>query len=184
MDRGVAYVEHDMDKQVTARSVKMLVTITSYEDGQLRGRLDSELFEEPFEFSSLVRMIEMMETTFDTKGYPEKQLLPRTFGKAKKRMRKNELDLHAYMADLPTEQIATERTETEQIETEQIATESKPATCSFDISVRFRHNAEWQGQIYWTEKEETKKFASIVDMVKLIDQALAVTLESEALTDG
>jgi len=150
-------VEHDKDKQVTASSVKMLVIITSYEDGQLRGRLDSEFFEEPFEFSSLVRMIEMMETTFDTKGYPEKQLLPRTFGKAKKRMKKNELDLHAYMAGLPAEQIETE---------------SKPATCSFDISVRFRHNAEWQGQIRWIEKEETKKFSSIVDMVKLIDEAI------------
>ena len=155
-------MEHDKDKQVTARSLKMLVTITSYEDGQLRGRLESEFFEEPFEFSSLVRMIEMMETTFDTKGYPEKQLLPRTFGKAKKRMRKNELDLHAYMADLPAE-----RTETE----------SKPATCSFDILVRFRHNAEWQGQIHWTEKEESKEFSSIVDMVKLIDEAISVTLK-------
>jgi len=155
-------VEHDKDKQVTAKSVKMLVIITSYEDGQLQGRLDSEFFEEPFEFSSLVRMIEMMETTFDTKGYPEKQLLPRTFGKAKKRMRKNELDLHAYMANLPAE-----RTETE----------AKPATCSFYISVRFRHNAEWQGQINWIEKEKTEKFSSIVDMVKLIDEAIAIALK-------
>ena len=151
-------MEHEKDKQVTARSVKMLVTITSYEDGQLRGRLDSEFFEEPFEFSSLVRMIEMMETTFDTKGYPEKQLLPRTFGKAKKRMRKNELDLHAYMAGLQTERIETE---------------PKQATCSFDILVSFRHNAEWQGQIRRIEREETKKFSSIVDMVKLIDEAIA-----------
>jgi len=157
MEKGAAYVEHDKGKQVTASSVKMLVKITSYEDGQLRGQLDSEFFEEPFEFSSLVRMIEMMETTFDTKGYPEKQLLPRTFGKAKKRMRKNELDLHAYMADLPTGHIEAE---------------SKPTTCSFDISVRFRHNAEWQGQINRIEKEETKKFSSIVDMVKLIDEAI------------
>ena len=150
-------MEHDTDKQVTARSVRMLVTITSYEDGQIQGRLDSEFFEEPFEFSSLVRMIEMMETTFDTKGYPEKQLLPRTFGKAKERMRKNELDLHGYMANLQTERIETE---------------PKPATCSFDISVRFRHNAEWQGQIQWIEKEKTEKFSSIVDMVKLIDEAI------------
>jgi len=167
MDKGVTYVEHDKDKRdkdkhVTARSVKMLMTITSYEDGQLRGRLDSEFFKEPFEFSSLVRMIEMMETTFDTKGYPEKELLPRTFGKAKKRMRKNELDLHAYMANLPAGQKETE---------------SNPARCSFDISVRFRHNAEWQGQISWIEKEETKEFSSIVDMVKLIDEAIAVTLK-------
>ena len=150
-------MERDKDKQVTARSIKMLVIITSYEDGRISGQLDSVYFKEPFVFTSLVRMIEMMETTFDTKGYPEKQLLPRTFGKAKKRMRKNELDLHAYMAGLATEQAETE---------------PKTATCSFEIMVSFRHNAEWQGQIYWVEKKKTKKFLSIIEMAKLIGDAV------------
>jgi len=45
--------------------------------------------------------------------------------------------------------------------------------CNFDISVRYRHNAEWQGSIYWAEKDVTKQFSSIVELIKLMDNALA-----------
>jgi len=139
-------------------SVKMLAEITSSNDGEIYGKLDCMYFEEPFKFTCLIRMIEMMETTFDAKGFPEKQLLPRTFYKAKKRLRKHELDINAYMKEQTTTQ-----------------TQSKPdgKKCTFEILVRFRHNAEWQGSIQWIEKGVVKQFSSIVEMVKLIDTALS-----------
>jgi len=142
---------------VTAMSVKMRADIISYGEGKLRGELHSRFFEEPFVFTSLVRMIEVMETTFDTKGFPEKVMLPRTFGKPKERLRKNELDLNAHVKDAA-------------------APEAQPEPggikCTFDIHVRFRQHAEWQGQLHWVEKDTVKDFSSILDMLKLIDNAL------------
>ena len=142
---------------VTAMSVKMIADITLDDNGDIHGELDCMYFAEPFAFTSLVRMIEMMEITFDTKGFPESHLLPRTFGKAKRRFRKHELDLHAHMEG-------------------KSSTHEQPkqggTTCTFEISVRYRHNAEWQGTIHWVEKDTTKDFSSIVELVKLMDNAL------------
>ena len=150
-------MEPGINENVTAMSVKMQAEIVSYADGQLRGELHSIYFEEPFVFTSLVRMIEMMETTFDTKGFPEKQMLPRTFGKPKERLRKNQLDLNAR---------AKETTVTDALP------ESEGLKRTFEISVRYRYSAEWQGNIQIVEKNETKAFASILEMLKIIDDAL------------
>jgi len=155
----MAYEEH---KHVTAMSVKMHAKIKQNNDGSIHGELDSIYFEEPFTFTNIMSMIEMMETTFDTKGFPEKHLLPRTFGKAKQRLRKHELDLPAF---------AKERSAVKEIvDTQEQHTHAK--TCNFEISVRFRHNAEWQGSVKWIEKDETKRFSSIIEFVRQVNEAL------------
>jgi hypothetical protein len=145
------------NENVTARSVKMIATVISYADGSIRGELDCMYFEEPFVFASLMRMIEVMESTFDTKGYPEKHLLPRSFRKSKLRMKRHDLDINECLKELRTD-----------------VGDSKDdgKKASFEIIVQFRHNAEWQGQIHWVEKGTTKGFESIVELVKLIDEAL------------
>ena len=157
----MAYDEH---KHVTAMSVKMHAKINQNDDGTLHGELSSKYFEEPFIFTNLMSMIEMMETTFDTKGFPEKQLLPRTFGKAKQRLRKHELDLPAF---------AKEHSTVKEIADTQEQHQPHAKTCNFEISVRFRHNAEWQGSVKWIEKDETKRFTSIIELVRQINEALA-----------
>ena len=156
----MAYQEH---KHVTAMSVKMHAKITQSNDGTLHGELSSNYFDEPFIFTNLMSMIEMMETTFDTKGFPEKHLLPRTFGKAKQRLRKHELDLPA---------VAKERSTVKEIVDTQEQQQTSFKICNFEISVRFRHNAEWQGNVKWIEKDETKRFSSIIELVRQINEAL------------
>jgi len=155
---------HEEHKHVTAMSVKMHAVIIQNSDGTLNGELSSKYFEEPFTFTNLMSMIEMMETTFDTKGFPEKHLLPRTFGKAKRRLRKHELDLTAF---------AKERSAVKEIIDTQAQQQTNAKTCTFEISVRFRHNAEWQGNIKWLEKDETKRFSSIIEFVRQVNEALA-----------
>jgi len=155
---------HDEHKHVTAMSVKMHAVINQNSDGTLHGELSSKYYEEPFTFTNLMSMIEMMETTFDTKGFPEKHLLPRTFGKAKRRLRKHELDLPAVAKERSTVKETAESTEQQQ---------TTEKTCTFEISVRFRHNAEWQGSIIWIEKERTKRFSSIIELFRQINEALS-----------
>jgi len=153
---------HQEHEKITASSVKMLAEITQGDDGGIYGKLDCKYFEEPFVFTGLLRMIEMMETVFDIKGFPEKQLLPRAFGKEKQRLRKNEIDLS---------ELAKERTLKKG--SAQLKTQCPDGkTCNFEIYVRTRHNAEWQGSIHWVEKDVTKKFSSIVELLRHIDNAL------------
>lgn len=134
-------------------SVKMVAKITSYNEGLLCGTLDSIYFEKPHEFSCMLDMIEIMETVYDMLGFPDKSLLPRTFGNAKERIKRLELDLEK----LPEARRPARQTD---------------ALAVFEIYVNFRHNAEWQGKLRRTDKDETKEFMSVVDLAKLIDESL------------
>ena len=44
---------------------------------------------------------------------------------------------------------------------------------TFEISVKFMQNATWQGQIHWVEKNQKQNFRSALEMLKLMDEALA-----------
>jgi len=173
-------------KHVTAMSVKMHATVKKSDDGNLLGELDCIYFEEPFAFSSLMNMIEIMEATFDAKGFPEKHMLPRTFGKAKERIRKHETDLQAILTNevhIKERSVSKDNSGSDTMECSppEDNTENEASGCSlvkekicrFEILVRFRHNAEWQGNIKWLEKDVTKDFSSILELTKLMDNALA-----------
>ena len=151
-------------KHVTAMDMKMVAKIKKADDGSIHGELTCKYFEEPFTFTNLMKMIEMMETTFDTKGYPERQFLPRAFGNTNRRLRKNEIDLPAFVK----EQNFTGEAAAAKI---QQSTDGK--VCTFEILVRFRNNAEWQGSVHWLEIDSIKRFSSIVELVKSIDSALS-----------
>ena len=142
---------------VTAMSVSMRVEIISYGEGNLRGLLHNRYLEAPYEFYSFVRMIEKMEEIFDTKGFPEKFLLPRTFSSAKRDGKKREAERNEAMKDTTTPTMIEE---------------SGGSKCTFEITVRFRQNATWQGQILWAEKNMKQNFRSVLEMLKLMDEAL------------
>jgi len=44
---------------------------------------------------------------------------------------------------------------------------------TFEISVKFMQNATWQGQIHWIERNQKQHFRSALEMIKLMDEALA-----------
>jgi len=166
---------------VKATDIKMLATIKTNDDGLFHGKLECKYFNEPYFFSNLMGMIEMMENTFDIKGFPEKELLPRSFGKDKPRFAKNELDLNTYIKENIEKkeknyvlQRALARSKDFSNEGEaDITQEPLPErTCSFEIQINYRNNAEWQGNLKWIDKDVTKPFSSIVEMMKLINSAL------------
>ena len=145
---------------VTAASIQMQAEIFEYGRHHTVGRLHSQYLSSPFEFESLLSMIEKMEEIFDTKGFPEAFLMPRTFGPPKSRTRKHEGAREDTMKEVRSARIMPEL--------------STPK-CTFEITVKFRQNATWQGQILWAEKNTRQNFRSVLEMLKLMD---------EALTDG
>ena len=40
------------------------------------------------------------------------------------------------------------------------------------VYVRYRQNATWQGEIVWSEKKETQRFRSELELIKLMESAL------------
>jgi len=44
--------------------------------------------------------------------------------------------------------------------------------CTFEIEVKFMQNATWQGQIHWAEKNQKQNFRSVLEMIKLMDEAI------------
>ena len=42
---------------------------------------------------------------------------------------------------------------------------------TFIVQIQHRQNATWQGQITWKDRDETRKFRSELELIKLIDSA-------------
>ena len=150
-------MENSLRENVTAVSVKMLATVT-LNNGCLSGELDCKYFDKPYAFNNLLGMINIMETTFDTKGIPEQQLLLRAFRKAKPRLRKHGLDLSTHF---------------EKSKSDWAGEADGSKVCKFEISVRFRYNAEWQGSVFVVDTGKAMRFASIVELLRIMDDALS-----------
>ena len=150
-------MESGKRKIVTAMSISMRVEIQSFGQGLIRGTLHSQYLEAPFEFYNFVRLIEKMETIFDVNGFPEKFLLPRTFSITKRSKILRDGERYEDMNDSTNPTVNDENVGTK---------------CTFEIMVRFRQNATWQGQILWAEKNLKQNFRSVLEMLKLMDEAL------------
>ena len=171
-------MEHSKRQRVTAMSIVMDIEIKQSQDGTLVGKLSCKYFDEPFMFNEFMDMVEMMEIVFDTKGFPERQLLRRTFDKSKKRIKINELNLSEIAKERSAKQgarqgVAEGPGDCSSAEASLTRLEAEgPSPFNFELSVRFRHKAEWQGSLLWREKGVTSSFASIVELARLINEAL------------
>jgi len=102
-------------------------------------------------------MIDKMEEVFDATKFPGTFLKPRTFGSVKRGTKKG----HARGRETTGEAITP-------ISFEDMA----GAKSTFEITVRYRQNATWQGHILWIEKGLQQEFRCVLEMLKLIDEAL------------
>ena len=143
---------------VTAMSVKMKAEITLINEGQLYGLLYSQYLDEPYVFYSFVRMIEKMEEIFDSKKFPQAFMKPRSFNSEKRDTTKRETKGNDVMKDSTMPNVP-----------EGIG----GSKSTFEITVKFRQNATWQGQIFWAEKNLRQNFRSVLEMLKLMDEALS-----------
>jgi len=43
--------------------------------------------------------------------------------------------------------------------------------CTFEVNVKYKQNSTWQGHIHWIEKDQKQNFRSVLEMLKLMDEA-------------
>ena len=53
--------------------------------------------------------------------------------------------------------------------------------CTFEVSVKFRQSATWQGQITWIEENKKQNFRSALEMLKLMDEAVTESSQDVAM---
>jgi hypothetical protein len=149
-------------------TVKMRAEIVTNESGLMRGELHSQYLEYPYVFFDLIRMIERMEEVFNSKGFPQAFLKPRTFNEAGRMDRKNKQLKNDAMKDIMD------------VNNTEVPDGSK---CTFEIAVRFRQNATWQGQITWAEKNLKQNFRSVLEMLRLMDEALMEDVKDKKVVE-
>ena len=56
---------------------------------------------------------------------------------------------------------------------------------TFEVSVKYQQNSTWQGQILWAEKNMKQSFRSVLEMLRLMDEALAEGAKAKSVSwDG
>lgn len=43
---------------------------------------------------------------------------------------------------------------------------------TFVVQVQYRQNSTWQGQVVWSEKNQSKPFRSSLELIRLMDSAM------------
>ena len=143
---------------ITAMSIRMCAVVIPFPNGAIVGELQSSFLDEPYVFTSLIQMIRKMEDIFDIKKFPQSSVKLRSFDKKKQGSDKSEAERRISMIDNNSDISIPE--------------EQENARCTFEIAVRFRQNASWQGEILWAEKNMRQNFRSVLEMLKLMDEAL------------
>lgn len=140
-------------KMVTSMASKVLVCVTSYSEGEIKGTIYNDYYEKQLSFLSTTELINSLESLYNSLSFPQKFMETRSFGvnrtdgeKNKKKTGENGI--------LKNEDI------------------SKEGIANFSIHVKFRMNADWQGEICWVEKGICQNFNSTLEMIKLMDSAL------------
>ncbi|MEA4815626.1 MAG: hypothetical protein VB120_02060 [Lachnospiraceae bacterium] len=123
-----------------------IIKIMSYISKNPSGIIQNPYFNGDIHFGSLTELIMLMEDMLNDLNFPQESMGKRKFQNSGHRNEK------AVIKDLPKE-------------------ESLLAT--FKISVYFRQNASWQGNIVWLEKQEEAQFRSALEMIMLIDSVLS-----------
>ena len=118
--------------------------------------------DEGYTFRNEFDILRYMEKVMDYCQYPQSSTQLRTFGN----------ETYQYR----------EKKKVETMVTADELLEKSGELATFVIHVKYRQNSTWQGDIFWTEKQEKRNFRSALELLKLIDGALD-QIEDDAETE-
>ncbi len=122
------------------------------------GRVYHEQLKKEVGFTELGMMLRLIDDMQDAFQFPEASTLTRYFGQRKRKLGEGENAMD-------------KQDKFENIEiTENVENGSK---ATFVVQIQYRQNATWQGNVKWLETNEEMKFRSALELVKMIDQAMA-----------
>ena len=120
--------------------------VTSYHERCLKGAVSSALLENKLTFRSTMELLSQIECMMDQANFPQRNEESRAFRPAAQ----------------PAE--AEGRTAAE---------ETAPVIACFHLNTMFRQNATWQGCLFWADLGMEANFRSVLELLKLMDNALS-----------
>jgi len=126
-----------------------MVCVDSYEDQLLEGRLRNIALGSERRFGNMMQLILSIEGTLDATEFPQSFTGARRFWK----------EASADRNPLPA--------------AEGLPKEPPGLLGTFGIKIVFRQNASWQGILTWIEKGRKENFRSVLELMLLLDSALA-----------
>lgn len=121
--------------------------VTSYHERCLKGTLSGALFGGERIFRSTMELLGQIENMMDQSNFPQRNEESRVFWPA------------AQPAGKAVRPAGEEMT---------------PVIACFQLNVMFRQNATWQGCLLWTDLGMTANFRSVLELIRLLDNALSV----------
>ena len=127
------------------------VCVDESRNGEISGRIYHCYDREPIYFSNVIELLGQLECFYDSISFPQASTKSRYFiepaPREKKVMEKvvNQKDLLQYSGRIGT----------------------------FVTHVQYRQNSDWQGRLVWMERDVAQSFASVLEFLKLINNALA-----------
>lgn len=148
---------------VTGTSINMLVCVDAHDADKMSGTLYNRLIAEPFIFRDIVQLTDKMDEIFNAVSFPQSFFTVRTFGASKPAKGPSQKEVINYMS-------------------QEEMLDHQGARGTFLVTVQFRQNATWQGTIAWMNQNKKQSFRSALEMIKLMDEALA--MEASAGTEA
>jgi len=134
-----------MDHSIPCSQGVFLVCVDQWSSSSCSGRFTSAATGESGSFRDLTRLLLQMESCLNLQNQPQPFCILRQF---------------------------TDRTD--RWPSLEMPGRTRPGTlAAFHIRIRFRRNASWQGTVTWLERRETSHFRSALELLGLMDSALA-----------
>lgn len=120
--------------------------------GCIYGRIQHSYKAEPCHYRDIDDMLLKMDSFFDQIQFPMASTESRHFTKVSRR---------------------TGRKESVRLMQNPKIIQNRGEQATFIIQVQYRQNSTWQGKIVWAEENKTQHFRSALELLKLIDSAIA-----------
>lgn len=144
-----------MSLQLNYQTAQMRVCIDSVDNGKISGYVVSQRMHTPIAFSDITEFLTKAEAVMDTQKYPQAFQRIRTFTDKE----------HPEVSAVETKESLLDKA-TVDSHTGKVST--------FLLQVISRRNATWQGRVDWLDGEDSIKFNSTLEFLKiLVDKFLA-----------
>ena len=122
-----------------------LLCIDSYDDRILKGHFSNSYYEDGVPFESTMDFLIKMESMLEEMNWPQSFSIRRSF----------------------------QNTEEKSSSVLSNGTIKEGNKATFSLRILFRQNSSWQGALYWHNGKKEESFRSVLELLMLIDSALA-----------
>lgn len=141
----------DTTRKASYHSADYTIRIHGFQDQILEGSIENWNSCETISFQGLVSMLEVIDKLINDNGFPQAAMNLRSW-------------------ELPAASILVESARKEPAVRSELGKEAPLATLI--LRVQFRQNASWQGNLAWLEARRSMAFRSVLEMTRLLDQAV------------